>query len=68
MQSQNLRNLAKELKDTLSRLEEKRSTWESHWQEVSDLMLPRKAEITKSRSRGDKRSTLIYDATLTKCI
>jgi hypothetical protein len=26
-------------------------------------MLPRKAEITKSRSRGDKRSTLIYDAT-----
>jgi len=63
MQSQNLRDLAKELKDTLSRLEEKRSTWESHWQEVADLMLPRKAEITKSRSRGDKRSTLIYDAT-----
>jgi len=63
MQSQSLRNLAKELKDTLSRLEEKRSTWESHWQEIADLMLPRKAEITKSRSRGDKRSASIYDAT-----
>ena len=63
MQSQSLRSLAKELKDTLSRLEEKRSTWESHWQEIADLMLPRKAEITKSRSRGDKRSTAIYDAT-----
>ena len=63
MQSQSLRSLAKELKDTLSRLGEKRSTWESHWQEVADLMLPRKAEITKSRSRGDKRSVSIYDAT-----
>ena len=63
MQNQDHKNLAKELKDSLSRLMEKRSTWESHWQEVSDLMLPRKAEITKERSRGDKRSTLIYDAT-----
>ena len=37
MQSQELRALAKQLKDNLSRLMEKRSTWESHWQEVSDL-------------------------------
>ena len=63
MQSQELRRLASELKNNLSRLMEKRSTWESHWQEIADLMLPRKAEITKERSRGDKRSTLIYDAT-----
>ena len=39
---------------------EKRSNWESHWQEVSDYMLPRKAEITKERTRGDKRHTLIF--------
>ena len=63
MQSQEFRKLASELKNNLSRLMEKRSTWESHWQEVADLMLPRKAEITKERSRGDKRSTLIFDAT-----
>ena len=63
MQSQEFRNLAKQLKDNLSRLKEKRSVWESHWQEVSDYMLPRKAEITKQRARGDKRHTLIYDAT-----
>ena len=63
MQSQELRSLASELKNNLSRLMEKRSTWESHWQEIADLMLPRKAEITKERARGDKRSTLIYDAT-----
>ena len=63
MQSQELRKLAAELKNNLSRLKEKRSNWESHWQEVADLMLPRKAEITKERSRGDKRSNQIYDAT-----
>ena len=63
MQSQELRSLAAELKNNLSRLMEKRSTWESHWQEIADLMLPRKAEITKERARGDKRSTQIFDAT-----
>jgi len=63
MQSQELRKLASELKNNLSRLMEKRSTWENHWQEIADLMLPRKAEITKERSRGDKRSTQIFDAT-----
>ena len=46
MQSQEFKALAKQLKDNLSRLMEKRSNWESHWQEVSDFMLPRKAEIT----------------------
>jgi len=63
MQTPELRKLAAELKNNLARLKEKRSTWESHWQEVADLMLPRKAEITKERARGDKRSTQIFDAT-----
>ena len=63
MQSVEFRALSKQLKDNLSRLMEKRSNWESHWQEVSDYMLPRKAEITKERARGDKRHTLIFDAT-----
>jgi hypothetical protein len=63
MQSEEFKNLAKQLKDNLSRLQEKRSTWESHWQEVADVMLPRKAEITRQRARGDKRHTQIFDAT-----
>ncbi len=63
MQAPELRSLAKQLKDNLSRLMEKRSNWENHWQEVSDYMLPRKAEITKERARGDKRHTQIFDAT-----
>jgi hypothetical protein len=63
MQAQELRNLARELKSNLSRLMEKRSTWESHWQECADYTLTRKAEITKERARGDKRNTLVFDAT-----
>ena len=62
MQSQELRDLARKLKDNLSRLMEKRRNFESHWQEVSDYMLPRKAEITKDRARGDKRHAKIFDA------
>lgn len=63
MQSQEFRNLARELKANLSRLMEQRSTWESHWQECADYALTRKAEITKDRARGDKRNTLVFDAT-----
>ena len=63
MQSQEFKNLARELKSNLSRLMEQRSTWESHWQECADFMQPRKAEITNERARGDKRNIQIFDAT-----
>jgi hypothetical protein len=63
MQTQQLRSLSAELKNNLSKLMSMRSTWESHWQELSDYCLPRKAEVTKERQRGDKRSTLLFDAT-----
>ena len=64
MQKQEFRDLARELKTNLSRLMEKRSTWESHWQECADFIQPRKAEITKKeRARGDKRNVQIFDAT-----
>ena len=46
MQDQDKRKKAAELKNNLSRLMEKRSNWESHWQEVADYMLPRIADIT----------------------
>ena len=48
----------------LDRLQEQRSTWESHWQEIADFMRPRKADITKkSQTPGAKRSELIFDGT-----
>ena len=44
-------------------LQTQRSNWEKHWQELADYMLPRKADITKKRTQGDKRTELIYDGT-----
>ena len=63
MQTQEFRELARELKDNLSRLQGKRQNWESHWQEVADFMLPRKSDINTERSRGDKRNVQIFDST-----
>ena len=44
-------------------LQSQRSNWEKHWQELADFMLPRKADITKKRTQGDKRTELIFDGT-----
>nr|BAR33721.1 head-tail connector protein [uncultured Mediterranean phage uvMED] len=63
MQTQEFRDLARELKDNLSRLQSKRQNWESHWQEVADYMLPRKSDINRERSKGDKRNIQIFDST-----
>ena len=51
------------LVDRFQQLRTQRSTWESHWQEIADYMLPRKADITQQRTRGDKRTELIFDGT-----
>jgi hypothetical protein len=40
-----------------------RSNWEHHWQQLADYMLPRKADIVKKRTQGDKRTELIFDGT-----
>ena len=63
METQDNRKLARELKDNLSRLMEKRKTWETHWQEVADLFLTRKSDITEGHTRGDKRNLQVFDAT-----
>ena len=47
----------------LDKLAEQRSTWEHHWQQIAEYIVPRKADVTKSRSAGDKRMELIYDGT-----
>lgn len=44
-------------------LKSQRTNWESHWQQLADYMLPRKADITKKRMQGDKRTELIFDGT-----
>jgi hypothetical protein len=47
----------------LTKLQEGRSNWESHWQEIADYMRPRKADITKQRAAGQKRTEHIFDGT-----
>ena len=63
MQDQEYQKLSKELKDNLSRLMQKRSNWEAHWQEIANYMLTRRADIVSTKSRGDKRNVQIFDAT-----
>ena len=55
-------DLAKTLLKRFDRLKSNRQNWESHWQEVADYMQPRKADVTKTRSKGDKRTELIFDS------
>ena len=45
------------------KLKTQRQNWESHWQEIADYVLPRRADVNKSRSSGDKRTEFIYDGT-----
>ena len=39
--------LTSKLISRFDRLSGRRENWETHWQEVADYMLPRKADITK---------------------
>jgi hypothetical protein len=54
--------LTKALLKRFDKLKAQRQNWETHWQEVADYMIPRKADVTKSRSKGDKRTELIFDS------
>ena len=53
-----------ELFNKYRKLVDLRSNWESHWQEIADYVLPKRADVNKERSRGDKRTELIYDCLL----
>jgi len=41
----------------------KRGTFESHWQEIADLVLPRQGDITVHRHPGEKKQEKIFDST-----
>ena len=63
MQTEEHKKLSKELKENLSQLIEKRSSWEEHWQEVADYFLPRKSDVNTQKTRGDKRNIKVFDST-----
>lgn len=43
-------------------MEGERSTWEAHWQECLDFIVPRKNDVITTRTPGDKRTEL-FDTT-----
>ena len=46
----------------LGRLESAKQTWEVHWQEILDYVMPRKAEVTVQYAKGAKRTEKLYDS------
>ena len=51
------------VKKRLAAMSGERGTWEDHWQEILDYVMPRKADITFVRSKGEKRTEVLYDST-----
>ena len=51
------------IKKRLNTMHGERQTWEDHWQEILDYVMPRKAEITLHRARGEKRTDVLFDST-----
>lgn len=47
----------------LGKLKGSRGTWESHWQEVTDFVLPRKNTVLNKKSPGEKRTWQLLDNT-----
>jgi hypothetical protein len=45
------------------KLKAQRGSWETHWQDLSNYVLPNSADFNTKRSKGDKRTTLLYDST-----
>jgi len=46
----------------LDRLDSSKSQWTSHWQEILDYVMPRKAEVSINYSKGAKRTEKLYDS------
>jgi hypothetical protein len=44
-------------------LKSERGIWETHWQELYDYIVPRKANITRTVIPGEKRGVTLYDNT-----
>lgn len=51
----------KQLKALLGSLKADRANWESHWQEVSDYVIPNKNFFTRTNVSGEKKTITLYD-------
>ena len=58
--------MSKGVHDLLSRyrsLKAERRVWESHWQDLAEVFLPRRADFTTTQVAGGKRTERIFDGT-----
>ena len=51
----------KQIDQKIQDLKSERGTFETHWQELTDYILPRKNTITTTRYPGEKRNIQILD-------
>lgn len=57
----------KQVEEKIKKLKSQRSTWENHWQEIADHVLPRKNTITTTKTEGEKRTWQLLDNTGVNC-
>ena len=56
-------DLAKDIIRRQERLKAGRGVFESHWQEIAELVHPMRADFLGPRTPGEKRSQKIFDGT-----
>ncbi|QDP62404.1 MAG: putative portal protein [Prokaryotic dsDNA virus sp.] len=51
------------IKKRYEAMKTQRGTWEDHWQEILDYVMPRKADVITLRTKGEKRTEILFDST-----
>ena len=51
------------IKKRVDALASDRGTWEVNWQEILDYVMPRKADVVTLRTKGEKRTEVLFDST-----
>lgn len=60
-------DVKKQIRSRWARLKQERSSWDAHWKEISEYLLPRSGKFCVEKTNiGDKRHNSIYDSTGTR--
>lgn len=54
---------AEQIVKRYEKLKSDRSTWDSHWREIAELVYPRRDDFDTKRSPGEKRMTKVFNST-----
>ena len=62
-------NIAHELTAEYEALKGDRGNWETMWQDIAELMIPRRADFTnRNRASGEQRRSRIYESTAVRAV